>query len=222
MVFQYESKNISLIASKESREGVIELKKDDPEVVDAMIFYIYHFDYIYSQKDQDSCPRIVFDVYMHTIADKYDIAGLMKVAADKFSARTKAGWKTSAFAEAINEVYTGAADPDRELRNAIMDVSSKHAKELSEQDYGAAFRDSTAQLPAFGNDLFAKLASGTSRPVEIEDEKFYQCDSCARVFAMTKVQHSDNSFYGSRTYSCPYCNGSYTSEDWEQHEVNGP
>ena len=195
----------------------MELQDDDPEVVKAMMYYIYHFDYSYPQTEPNSIPRIVFDVYMHTIADKYDIDGLMKVAATKFTARTKSEWKTPGFAEAINEVYTVAADPYRELRDAIVEVCSKKAKDISTEDFGASIRDAANSLPSFGGDMFNRLAG---RPSSLENEARYRCGGCAQTFAMTKISEQDTRRNNGGYRSCPYCSNRFSGTSWASWEAD--
>ena len=118
-----------LTERQESQEGVIELTDDEPWVVEAMLFYLYHFEYS-DEVGGVAGSQIVFHVRVHTIADKYDIPLLVQLAASKFSIAAKDQWSKSEFADAIREVYSEAADPNRELRQIILDTSLEHAKHL--------------------------------------------------------------------------------------------
>ena len=94
---------------------------------------------------------------MHIAANKDGISDLEKLAAIKFAGFAKDEWWMEAFADAIELVYTSTADRDRSLRNSIMDVTSKHAKALYREDYGARFRQVVRDTPP-GSDLAAELA----------------------------------------------------------------
>ena len=193
---------------------MIKLEDDDPDVVEAMLHYVYHFDYTYPSKEQNRGQKIVFDVNVHTIADKYNVAGLTNIAASKFTARAKSEWKTPGFAEAISEVYTVAADPDRELRNAIIAICSEKAGDLAVEHFGAPVRAAASLLPAFGGDLFTKIASRLARPPKPDGDTRYKCPSCGKTFAMKGV--SDDNY---ETRNCPYC--PYTYRNWTLDEVMG-
>lgn len=84
--------------------GVIWLNGDEPSVVEAMLYYLYHFNFVDSDFAPATIPPIVFNVRVHSIADKYDIPDLGKLAADKFLVRCRAEWKTAEFAKAVEEV----------------------------------------------------------------------------------------------------------------------
>ena len=212
---------ISLTERKESQDGVIRLDEDHPEVVNAMLYYIYNFDYVVPGEEHGIAP-MVFDIYVHTVADKYSIPTLMKLAATKFAARAKDEWKTPAFAEAMKEVYTTAADPEHELRNTILAIATKYANDLAVNDFGAPFRMAAKSIPNCGGDLFEELARGALSSELIKNRAFYRCPTCSRVFAMSEAEpnntyaHSENQF--SYRY-CVYCGNKYTSGAWREREV---
>ena len=101
---------------------------------------------------------IVFNVAVHTVADKYNISDLAELSASKFAALAKTEWQTDVFAEAIREVWLNAPDRDRELRNPILAVCSDHAKDLFREEFVAAFRAVANSVQAFGGELSSRLA----------------------------------------------------------------
>lgn len=97
---------------QEARDGQIELH-DDPEVVDAVLRYIYTgaYDedrYFRTFAELERTNPIVLDVRVYNAADKYNLPGLGKLARQKFARRVEKAWATSAFADAVYEVYTGS------------------------------------------------------------------------------------------------------------------
>ena len=189
---------------------MIELKDDNPLVVQAMIYYLYHFDYSDTINEQGTSLPLVFNVHIHTIADKYDIPELLKLAAKKFSARAEVEWDTKALADAIRGVYTEAADPNRELRNTVLEVSSKHAYALFRNEF-EAFNEVAASVPSFAGELGARIAVP---PESDRLKKKYGCrnGNCGFTFAVKElVQHQN--------YYCPCCGGSRQGYQWEQWAV---
>ena len=76
---------------KENTECKIELKEDLTSMVDRMVYYFYNFDYyngIDSTKPTEAKPWPALSVHiqMYSIADKYDVPGLRKLALEKFKA----------------------------------------------------------------------------------------------------------------------------------------
>ena len=173
-----------------------------------MLFYLYHFDYSDAVNEQEAFTPIVFDVYMHSIADKYNIDDLEKLAASKFSTRAREEWKTQAFADAIQLIFTQAADRQQELRKTVLDVCSKHAKKLHSKEYGAAFRAVALSVPEFGGELSGRLSQSRE---QVTVGKTYRCPSCSQTFSM-KVTGNSN-------YHCPYCHNGWQGNQWRGYEA---
>ncbi|KAK3720003.1 hypothetical protein LTR37_004126 [Vermiconidia calcicola] len=164
--------------TQEGSENTITLEDDQPCVVDAMLRYLYRFDYKYDdQNEANKAAPMVFDVLVHIIADKYDVPALMKLAESKYAQHVQDAWQTDAFAKSIREVYTGAADRDGQLRKTIIETSIKHAKELHHEDSGACFRSVADAIAPFASALAAALVTPRN-PGPEEGDVRYQCNYC--------------------------------------------
>ena len=77
-----------LMAFKESSEKKIEIKDFDAAVVDAMLRFMYSFDYT------NTCgsSTMIHDAQVYQIADKYNIPALKAHAKEKFGSSITAGW----------------------------------------------------------------------------------------------------------------------------------
>jgi len=80
-----------------------------------MLCYFYKFDYDDCAGPDDVEP-IIRDVRMFAIADKYFIAPLKTLAAEKFAKRAELEWNTDHFANAIAEVCTIVPEHEDALR----------------------------------------------------------------------------------------------------------
>ncbi|KAK3712285.1 hypothetical protein LTR37_009147 [Vermiconidia calcicola] len=181
--------------TQEASENTITLEDDQPCVVDAMLRYLYTFDYHYENqvKGVKAAP-MVFDVFVHIIADKYDIPALMKLAESKYAEHVQNVWQTDAFAESIREVYTGAADRDGQLRKTIIETFTRHAQELYHEDFGACFRSVADAIAPFASALAAALVTPRN-PAPEEGDVRYQCSWCGwscftRQFSSPNVRYA--------------------------------
>lgn len=77
---------------KEGAEQKIDLKEDQPGMVERMVYYFYNFDYNCnlsaggddSQKPPSIALQLKTHVHMFCIADKYDVPGLKALTIEKF------------------------------------------------------------------------------------------------------------------------------------------
>lgn len=119
-----------------------------------MLRYLYQFDYDAEAGARESkAEPIIFNVWVHILADKYDIIGLLEVAETKFASLCKVRWATAPYAEAVREVYTAAADRSGALRRTILEICSLHVTELHNEDLGTSFREIVRSTPAFALEL---------------------------------------------------------------------
>ena len=86
-----ESNERTLICVQEAKEGKIDLKDENPEVVDVMLHYFYHFDY--SDEKEGGMAPILLDIYVFAMAEKYFVEPLQKLATEKFNARAYVYWR---------------------------------------------------------------------------------------------------------------------------------
>ncbi|KAK7419798.1 hypothetical protein QQX98_003171 [Neonectria punicea] len=82
---------------KESSEKKIEIKDFDASVVEAMLRFMYSFDYTNTY----STSTMVYDAQVYQIADKYDVPALKEHSKAKFGVAITAGWSMDDFPLAI-------------------------------------------------------------------------------------------------------------------------
>lgn len=194
---------------QEANESIISLDDDNPAVVDAMLCYIYTTDYdeVKAAETIEGAP-LVFNVHVHIVADKYDIAALTKLAESKFAkhAMAKGAWKLGGFAQAIEQVYAGDADRHENLRKTLVEVSSQHVNELYKEEFGAGFRQMALKFPPFSSALLAEVPS---RSKADKNDVRYRCPSCKRTYATRKFADDVVGY-------CPGCSHSKFGEHWKK------
>ena len=128
-----------------------------------MFHYMYHFDYGDYGNSQEHVAAIVLDVRMFALADKYFIAPLKKLSAEKFSKRSETEWDTASFAVAVAEVYEIVPEHEETLRNIVVRVSKEHAKDLLDDSKGyEEFNKVLREKADFAADISVALSAATS------------------------------------------------------------
>jgi len=113
----------------EASRNEIALHEEDPAVLDAFLYYLYHFDYTAPIGDRPS--PMEFHVRVYVIADKYLVWPLRALAAEKFDHSAKVSWGSSRFAEAVLEVYvTTEAGKENALKQSLVEVMRTQANEF--------------------------------------------------------------------------------------------
>lgn len=165
-------------------ENAIDLPDDEPEVVDAILYYCYHFDI--KEKENGLAPLLLL-ARVFALADKYLIEPLRDLVTEKFHVRADSEWNTDTFIAAMSEVYI----PDFEANNAdllrlnILEVVERHAKELFHGVEHQNFRAAAAQTPeffmAYSKDVTLALAPKATLP-SVAAITWYRCpgNSCRR------------------------------------------
>jgi len=159
-----------LICRQEKKTNTITLKEDIPDVVRAMLQFLYTFDYDDGIKFADSMEPLSFNTHVYAIADKYDIHELKELAKDKFEGLVKEQWKEDAFPEALRAVYETTPVTDRGLRDIAAQVAYDNITELMSDD--SAFGRLLGDVAALGADLATLLATRGC------NNRKYKCGSC--------------------------------------------
>ncbi|KAM6516975.1 hypothetical protein FSOLCH5_007923 [Fusarium solani] len=116
---------------KESSEQVINIQDFDVGVVEAMLHFMYNFDYT----NVNGTSSMVFEAQVYQIADKYGIDSLKEHATKRFGAALDIGWPMDDFPLAITVAYTTSPLGDRGLRDLIIETSSQHIDDLLDKGY---------------------------------------------------------------------------------------
>ena len=189
--------NFTLTGLKESTERKVKIDDFDPSVVEAMLQFMYTFDY----NNPYSASSMIFDAQVYQIADKYDIAALQRHSKDKFNAAIATGWALDDFPLAINVVYESTPLQNRGLRDLAVEISYKHINKLIGND---GFQELLRNTPDFSADLIPFLCGGQTLAVL----QRYKCPNCNGAFS------AELEAYGTRYY-CPLCGGCNSS--WNRY-----
>jgi len=158
---------------KERVDNAIVLEEDDTSAVQAMLSFLYGFEYDASGHDKSIFSPMVFNVKVHTIAEKYDIQPLIVQAKDKFEKAARACWDMDDFPQAISEIYTSTPFHNRELRDLVIGICAEHIDALLGKQ---AFLDTLGGGTDFAADLTRSMASTSSR----KRMDKYKCPSCGK------------------------------------------
>ncbi|KAK0631481.1 hypothetical protein B0T14DRAFT_532219 [Immersiella caudata] len=183
---------------QESETGIITLEEADERVVEAMVYFLYHFDYSNTQ----GISSMVFNAQMYSLADRYMIAALKHIAKEKFETAIKTGWAMDDFLLAITDVYESTPEDDRGLRDLVLDVSHTNLGKLLEN---ARFQELLRDTPRFA----AEMVSYGPEKSRRDAAERYRCPSCTKVNILEWQR-------GSYFY-CAHCNS--RRSDWGSYQV---
>jgi speckle-type POZ protein len=181
---------------KEASEKKVEIKDFDASVVEAMLRFMYSFDY----SNVCGTSSMVYDAHVYQIADKYDIPALKTLSMGKFGAAITTGWSMDDFSLAIGEVYDSTPSKDRGLRDLAVETSCKNIDKLLQHD---GFCKLLRRTPDFAADLIPVLCGRHSTNLHR-----YECPSC---------EHTFRAEYSGGNYHCPSC--SRRRSDWDSYHI---
>lgn len=157
---------------------MIDLHDDDSEIVDTMLYYMYHFDY---RDDKDNGPDpLLLHIRLFMLADKYIIEPLQTLATEKFNVRAHADWTTPSFALALTEIFSPCflASDAALFQHIVLETVKQHAKPLFNDPAHTAFRTAALQSPeflmAYATDLTQQMGPKTTLPPH-EQMAWYRC-----------------------------------------------
>ncbi|KAM3068339.1 hypothetical protein ACMFMG_009478 [Clarireedia jacksonii] len=179
---------------KESKDGRIHLQGDDVFAVEAMLQFMYTFDYNASGGAKSSSSPMVFNAKVYSIADKYEVLSLKSHAKQKFETTVDTCWDMDDFPHAITEVYNSTPSVDQGLRKVVVDAACKHIDQLlSKQE----FRDVLEGTEGFAPDVTQTLAM-CQRQSKTSSQVKYRCPNCSKQWEAVLPLVGDN-------YCCIHC-----------------
>ncbi|KAH7174776.1 BTB/POZ protein [Fusarium flagelliforme] len=161
---------------KERTEKVIEIKDFEPLVVEAMLRFMYSFNYVGSQQ-KDS----LFHAKVGEIADYYMVDTLKNMAAENF--RSTAGWIASR-EELVALIEYMYKSPDLGLCDPILDRVTEKIDFLLEQDW---FHDVMVSVPEFAATLV--------RRVHKRNPMVYRCYNCDVAMPWSSMGNNPTNCY---------------------------
>lgn len=174
---------------KEASSGVIDLSKDDPDAVKAMLQFCYTTDYAYDA---------ALHAKVYAIAEKYNIKPLKDLACTKFEIAADRDWYSPYFPVTIGFVYTSTPPDDRGLRDIVVKLSRDHLKPLLDRPEFESMMEDNGD---FGKDLVKAIAHRLEPGAAT-----YKCGACGKF--MTAWLNP------SRNFVCPSCCTSYSYASW--------
>ena len=190
---------------QESVDGAIRLEGDDVSAVEAMLQFMYTFDYDASSSAENTSSPMVFNVKVYSIADKYDVPALKSQAKQKFKTTVETCWDMDDFPYAVAQVYNSTPSVDRGLRDVVVAVACKHTSQLLSKQ---GFRDVLEDTVGFASDIAQLLAKSQER-CESRSQNKYRCPNCGKQWEA--VLPSTGSYY------CIYCGRGYPN--WTSYVV---
>ncbi|KND89229.1 Kelch repeat and BTB domain-containing protein 4 [Tolypocladium ophioglossoides CBS 100239] len=164
----------------QKEESLVELKEVDESVVEAMLRFMYHFDY----SNINGASTMIFNAQVYGIAERYIIPSLKEHSAEKFRTAVSSGWNMGDFPLAIAEAYLSTPEGDRGLRDVVVEVCHMHIDSLIENH---AFCQVLRETVGFAADMVIFRCG---------QRKAYRCPSCSHLI------HDDIS---KGSYHCTKC-----------------
>lgn len=181
---------------QESSDRKIQIKDFDASVVEAMLRFMYSFDY----SNNSGSSTMVYDAQVYQIADKYDIPALKAHCKSKFGTAIATGWSLDDFPLAITVAYESTPSEDRGLRDLAVETSRKHIDKLLGRD---GFCELLRKTPDFSADLIPFLSEKTST-----NTPRFKCPSC---------QHQFRGEFSEKNYCCPNC--THRLSNWTAYQI---
>ena len=178
------------------------MEEVDDAVVEAMIHFMYHFDYNNTQ----GISTMVFNAQVYCLADQYMMAALKHLAKDKFEAAIKTGWAMDDFLLAVDVVYSSSPEGDRGLRDLVVKVSGENLEKLLKN---VGFQNLLSEKPKFAADIIMSGASKKVQSAAKNGAHTYRCPSCGNSI---KIEWQEGSYF-----YCVHC--AIRRMDWASHRI---
>jgi hypothetical protein len=128
---------LELKASLDGAEGA-DHSCDEPEIVELMIEYFYHFDYPRTTSTASSSivakNPLIKHAKVFAMAIKYQVDGLRALAVKKFKEAASSDWNNDDFAQVVQVVYASTPDDVQELRTITADTIHDHFSVLKDKE----------------------------------------------------------------------------------------
>ncbi|KAL8967638.1 MAG: hypothetical protein Q9183_002821 [Haloplaca sp. 2 TL-2023] len=179
----------------EGETQCIELKEEDPNMVDALVDYLYCFDYtdgrqIQSTVQSSGSNTLSINANMYIIGDKYNLRDLKTLAKQKFQTALSSSWNKENLPDVIRTIYDNTLSSDRALRDCLIPILESQKTVLRARE---AFMQLVSSHGEFAIDLidaWADLSPPNPRGVS---ERDWWCENCQ------SSGHSND-------VRCPECN----------------
>jgi len=185
---------------KESKERKMTID-DNPAVIEAMLTYMYCYNYDTGSLLKSRPGAMVFDVQVYSVAELYDIAALKEYSKENFESAIKVGWALNDFPQAITEAFSSTPEADRGLRDPIVKTCAEHIKDLIVKP---AFKKVLRETSTFAADLTQAISGGATQKCSLQA---YKCPNCSFFWHGNVTSNRTN-------YYCPACGSAYHNSNW--------
>ena len=218
--FATHGRQYNLTIRQESTARCIEMPDDDPDAVHAMLSFLYTGNYDDEVPRLGGMPSLKLHVLVFIMADKYNLPLLERKATNNFTARAANEWKSSAFADAVEEIYNQESGTKQLLRHQVIRICAANASAIfwlhpdKTAACGEKLRDIAETKSSFGLELLTAISApgrGASNQLKgsYSHERRYKCPDCTDTF----VAKSFTLIQGD-VFHCPYCGKGQPWDDW--------
>ncbi|KAJ4328126.1 hypothetical protein N0V84_001497 [Fusarium piperis] len=144
-----------------------------------MVEYMYTGDYsdpdegTTDEDDANKLPVLFVHTALASLADKYDIEGLMALVTEKYAKALKDDPDVAKFLDSVPEIYSMPAEPSQPLRDAAVDFARREARTAIDSWMGwAKFGEILDSFPQFSKELLCSLIW---RPLRVSPEFCERC-----------------------------------------------
>lgn len=223
---------VPLTSTQEAQQGFIDLSDDPPECVEALLQYLYEFEYQVTLDDPGTESR--FHLSMALIADKYDISALKECAVEKCKHAIHGNCFPDVFADVTAAAYESSVAL-KELCSFIVKFAIDHSDIGIGKTMHSSFEKVMRSVPDLAVDLSRELHQQllSARPTKgkkaatrrrTEDFDCPRCKSEVKLAITSDVakyscEHCSQQFYGSywRLNAKPVEDEALSDDDYDMY-----
>jgi hypothetical protein len=130
-------------------------------LLEKLVQFFYTLDYSDAVPVDTEISPLQLHAKMFGLADEYDIPGLLRVAASKYSARCLGSWEPLTFLTSIPDVYDDAPTQALQLRHTACTAIRKELPQmLNDKAVAERYKKTVAENPEFATDLLQTYIDG--------------------------------------------------------------
>jgi hypothetical protein len=172
----YQSAYLGLYV-QESVEDCVKLESSEPEVVHALLQYLYSLEYE-APIAEPEVAAMTFHAKMYAASDYFGVDSLKCTAKERFEKTATENWDSDEFVTAVQLVYGSTPSHDRSLRDTVAQLCSTHFQELMSK------REHFGELMSANGDLGKDMCEILARRYNFwAGYRKFQCQGCNHIWA---------------------------------------
>ncbi|KAF2139161.1 uncharacterized protein K452DRAFT_311088 [Aplosporella prunicola CBS 121167] len=202
---------------KESQSSSIDLNDENPEIVKAMLDYLYRFKYDLQNASNDPTINMLFHTRVYAAGEFYGIEKLKHAAIAHFRKLASHFWQhITAFTTAIKSIYNTTHSGDRGLRAIVVEFAVMYMDDLALHD---EFLDCMREEPDFWMEVTLKIQEKRTEAQEIL--RFIGKFNCPKCSAAVYQEISAGKIVAPRSGKthCSKCGKESTVSDWTKQRI---